>query len=166
MLERWHVSGKGVSKIWCHQGSGKEPVVLQPGESIPVFCSQIQLNALNHTPWRMDCSNYNQVKTICTQKSCFSFPKASRWHYITRFEAPKPVHFCSWPGMTPLPGAPHNMALVCHLVHFISSLVFSKRLNWFYLCWVSSNSPPKLQEMVQRVITAVLCRRFCWLQLF
>lgn len=142
MLDGWTVSGKAVSKSWCHQGAGKEPVVLQPGESIPVFSSsQTQLNALHHTPWRMDCSNHNQIKTICTQKSCFSFPKTSRWHYITRFEASNRVHFCSWPGTTPLPGAPHRMALVCHLVQFISSLVFSKRLNWFYLCWVSSNSP-------------------------
>lgn len=47
------------------------------------------------------------------------------------------------------------MALVCHSVQFISNLVFSKRLNWFYLCWVSSNSPQN-------------CKRWCkeWLQLY
>lgn len=56
---------------------GTSWLVFQLDESSPVFSgSQTQLNAPNHTPRRMNFSNYNHIKAICSlEESNFCFTK-------------------------------------------------------------------------------------------
>lgn len=144
MLERWTFSRKGFSKSWCHHGAGNGlvcPSQVSPAPSSPVHKHSRMHLIMHPEEWTARTAtrqNYTQP-----WRHHFLFHKTSRWHYITRFEAPNMVHFCrdTAAKATTATGATlDDTGAQFKLVLLLSSLVFSRRLNWFYLHWVSSNS--------------------------